>query len=96
MFRKVFASEEVADIVMTIIGEIEPVGETNTDDVRINHLRTLLNTLDVLIDEVTFVLPCELRYEWSMKRAGKEVRAWIEEKYRQFGYNLGRGEEVTE
>lgn len=93
MYRKVFSSDEVADIVFKIVGEIEPVGETHTDDSRFNHLQTLLNTLDILIDEVTFLLPCENRYEYSMQRAGKEVRHWIKDKRQQFAYNLGEGEE---
>lgn len=93
MYRKVFSSDEVADIVFKIVGEIEPVGETHTDDARFNHLQTLLNTLDILIDEVTFVLPCENRYEYSMQRAGQEVRHWIKDKHQQFGYNLGDVEE---
>ncbi len=92
MYRHVFGSDEVADLVMRMIGEIEPVGETNTDNARFVHLQILLNTLDILINEVTFVLPNERRYEASMKKAGKEVRTWLKEKYRQFGYNLGEGE----
>lgn len=93
MYRHTFSSDEVADLVMKVIGEIEPVGETNTDDARFVHLQILLNTLDILIDEVTFVLPNERRYEASMKKAGKEARTWLKEKYQQFGYNLGEGEE---
>lgn len=93
MTREVFSSDEVADIVFKIVGEIEPVGETHTDDSRFNHLQTLLNTLDILIDEVTFLLPCENRYEYSMQRAGKEVRHWIKDKCQQFAYNLGEGDE---
>ena len=76
-----------------IVGEIEPVGETNTDNARFSNLQTLLNTLDILIDEVTFVLPCENRYEYSMQRAGQEVRHWIEDKRQQFAYNLREGEQ---
>lgn len=91
MFRKRFCSDEIADIVFKLIGEIEPVGKTHVDDARFNNLQTVLNTLDVLIDEVTFVMPYEDRFEYSMQRAGKEVRAWINEKYNQFGYNLGKG-----
>ena len=71
----------------------EPVGETNTDNARFSNLQTLLNTLDILIDEVTFVLPCENRYEYSMQRAGQEVRHWIKDKRQQFAYNLGEGEQ---
>lgn len=86
--RNVFRSDEVADLVFKVIGEIEPVGETHTDDERFCHLQNLLNTLDILIDEVAFVLPCEERYEYSMQRAGQEVRRWIEDKHRQFALNL--------
>lgn len=93
MNRNVFSSDEVADIVFKIVGEIEPVGETHTDDARFTHLQTLLNTLDILIDEVTFVLPCENRHEYSMQRAGQEVRNWIKDKRQQFAYNLGEGED---
>ena len=93
MIRKTFSSEELVDILMSINGEIEPIGETYTDNIRYGNLVTLLNTLDILIDEVTFVLPNENRVEFSMKRAGKEVRKWITEKYEQFGYNLGKEEE---
>lgn len=91
MYRHAFSSDEVADLVMRVIGEIEPVGETYTDDARFVHLQMLLNTLDILIDEVTFVLPNESRYEASMEKAGKEARKWLKEKYRQLGYNLGEG-----
>ena len=91
MNRTRFSSDEVADIVFKIVGEIEPVGETNTDNARFSNLQTLLNTLDILIDEVTFVLPCENRYEYSMQRAGQEVRHWIKDKRQQFAYNLGEG-----
>ena len=93
MNRTVFSSDEVADIVFKIVGEIEPVGETNTDNARFSNLQTLLDTLDILIDEVTFVLPCENHYEYSMQRAGQEVRHWIKDKRQQFAYNLGEGEQ---
>lgn len=92
MYRHVFGSDEVADLVMRVIGEIEPVGESHTDNARLVHLQILLNTLDILIDEVTFVLPNERRDEASMEKAGREVRTWLKEKYRQLGYNLGEGE----
>lgn len=89
MFRKVFSSDEVADIAMKMIGEIEPVGETYTDDARFDHLILLLNTLDILIDEVRFILPDIDRYEYSMQKAGKEVKNWISNKYELFGNDIG-------
>lgn len=89
MYRKIFSSDEVADIVMRLIGEIEPVGETYTDDVRYNHLILLLNTLDVLIDEVRFILPNIDRHEYSMNRAGQQANKWIKDKHELFGNDIG-------
>lgn len=89
MYRKVFSSDEVADIVMKVIGEIEPVGETYTDEERINHLILLLNTLDILIDEVRFILPNIDRHEYSMKRAGLWANNWIKDKHELFGNDIG-------
>lgn len=93
MYRKVFSPNEVADMVFKVVGEIEPVGETYADDARFDHLQTILETLDILIDEVTFVLPCAKRCEYSMQRTGQEVRHWIKDKCQQFAYNLEEGEE---
>lgn len=89
MFRKVFSSDEVADIVMKLIGEIEPVGETYTDDARFDHLILLLNTLDILIDEVRFILPDIDRHEYSMNRAGQWANKWIKDKHELFDNDIG-------
>ena len=89
MFRKVFSSDEVADIVMKVVGEIEPVGETYTDDARFDHLILLLNTLDILIDEVRFILPNIDRNEYSMNRAGQLANKWIKDKYELFENDIG-------
>lgn len=89
MFRKVFLPDEVADIVMELIGEIEPVGETYTDDVRYKHLILLLDTLDVLIDEVRFILPNIDRHEYSMNRAGQCANKWIKDKHELFSNDIG-------
>ena len=91
MYRKVFLSDEVADIVMKLIGEIEPVGETHTDDARFDHLILLLDTLDVLIDEVRFILPNIDRHEYSMNRAGQCANKWIKDKHELFGNDIGSG-----
>lgn len=95
MYRHAFSSDEVADLVMKVIGEIEPVGETNTDDARYVHLQILLKTLDILIDEVTFVAAPGETYFLGVvaHKAECEARAWLEEKYWQFSDNLGKGEE---
>lgn len=80
--RNFFPSEELADLVFRLIGEIEPVGETHIDDERFCNLQNMLNLLDILIDEVCLILSCEERNEYSMRRAGQEVRRWMESTYR--------------
>lgn len=74
---------------MKLIGEIEPVGETYTDDMRYNHLILLLDTLDALIDEVRFILPNTDRYEYSMNRAGQLANKWIKDKHELFCNDIG-------
>ena len=95
MYRHAFSSDEVADLVMRVIGEIEPVGETNEDEARYVHLQILLKTLDILIDEVTFVAAPGETYFLGVvaHKAECEARAWLKEKYRQFGDSLGEGAE---
>ena len=93
MNRKVFSSKEVADIVMKIIGEIEPIGETHTDDARYINLLTLLGTLDVLINEVLDIAPDIYRSEYSIQRAGREVNDWIKEKHELYENSIGGNDE---
>lgn len=93
MNRKVFSSNEVADIVMKIIGEIEPIGEAHTDDARYINLLTLLGTLDVLIDEVLDIAPDIYRSEYSIQRAAREVNDWIKEKHELYENNIGGNDE---
>lgn len=93
MGRKIFSSNDVAGLVMKVIGEIEPVGETHADGQRFINLQTLLNTLDILIEEVVFVVPNINCNEYSMQKAGREAYDWIKEKYELFGnYTRGDGE----
>ena len=87
--RKRFSSEEISDIVMKLIGEVEPVGETNADNRRYDNLLLLLNTVDILLDEIQFVMPYSEYVEYSMKRAGKEAVKWGKEKREWFNEVVG-------
>ena len=75
--RTKFTSEQIADLVMQLNGEIEPIGETNTDDQRYENLCTLLDVTNTLLDEVAKVLPNAKRHEHSMWRAGDCVWNWL-------------------
>lgn len=80
MSRIKLSDKQVADIVMSIIGEIEPVGESNVDNQRFNNLLMLQQTIDVLLDEIMYCLPYIDRVEFSMKRSAEQALEWMKEK----------------
>ena len=60
------------DIVLRLTGPVEPVGETNADDERIENLKELLflmTELHILVDRIA--TENKKRSEFSMSRAGK-------------------------
>ena len=83
MNRTRFSSNEIADIVMKLIGEIEPVGETYTDEKRFANLLTVENTVDILLDEIRFASESKNRVEYSMQKIGRNANDYLLEKYNQ-------------
>lgn len=78
--RTRFSDRQIADMVMMLIGEIEPIGETIADDKMFDNLLRLQNTMDILLDEIYGVCGYHDYDEYSMQRAGKQAIAWMEEK----------------
>jgi len=62
---------EIKDVVMKLIGPVEPVGETNTDNARFEHLNELCGLVEDLVSEINRVCPNKDSYEYSVKRAGE-------------------------
>ena len=62
---------ELNEIVMKLIGPVNPVGETRTDDERFENLKQLCELVDSLVVIIDKVTPNERRHEFSMKRAGE-------------------------
>lgn len=79
--RNKFTSIQIANLVMDLVGEIEPVGESHIDDVRYNSLLLLQEVVDCLIDEIQFCLPNCNRPEYSMRRSGQKAKSWFKEKH---------------
>ena len=75
-----FTAEQLAQILLRLNGEVQPIGETNADDKRFNDLIRLQETLDILLDEVYFVCEYADYYEFSRKRAGNQAIDWLLEK----------------
>ena len=80
MARIRFTDKQIADIVMTLIGEVQPVGETYIDDKRCNSLMRLLNTTDLLLDEIYKVVPFVDASEYSVQTIRVQAVAWLAEK----------------
>jgi hypothetical protein len=82
--REKFSDVQIADLVMALAGEVEPVGETHVDDQRFQNLCTLQNVVDILLDEIYFVTAYSDRYEYSMKRSAETAYSWMKEKKKWF------------
>lgn len=80
MSRIRFSDREIGDMVMELIGEVEPIGETNEDDARFDNLIRLQNTVDILLDEIYSCCVYSERAEYSMKRSADTAIMWLEEK----------------
>lgn len=58
-------------IVTRLVGPIDPVGESHTDDKRFDNLKTLTDLIDRLLGDIERVSSNKSRHEYSMKRAGE-------------------------
>ncbi|AUR92145.1 hypothetical protein NVP1170O_032 [Vibrio phage 1.170.O._10N.261.52.C3] len=57
------------DMIDDIVGEVEPIGETNTDRIRLANLQKLSEVIDLLLDKVDQVIACDGAYQSSIKTA---------------------------
>ena len=79
MSRLRFSNTQLANILMTLIGEVEPIGETNTDNDRYQNLIQLEGVIEHLLEEIEKVAKCSDRVEYSMSKAGKQSVIWLSE-----------------
>jgi hypothetical protein len=70
----------IADMIRTLVGAIEPVGDSSLDDEIYMNQLNMQGVIDVLLDDVQHLLSNKKSYEYSVKRAGEEARNWLEEK----------------
>lgn len=70
----------IIEIVETLVGEINPIGETNEDEVRFENLKVmcdLANNLISKIDDVSY--KNKDRYEFSIKRSAEYAEKFLTE-----------------
>jgi len=70
---------DVHEIVSKLIGPIEPVGETHTDNERFENLKNLTELVEGLLYDIDRVASNKNRAEYSMKRAGQHAEFFINE-----------------
>jgi len=71
---------DIHEIVKKLIGEIEPVGESNEDDRRYENLKALVMLTDKLMADIDDVATYNRsRIEFSMKRAGNYAKAFYDQ-----------------
>lgn len=61
---------ELYDVVKKLVGEINPVGETDEDSRRFENLKTLTELVDGLLIDIDYVARKRHRHEYSIKLAG--------------------------
>lgn len=63
---------DVYEVVKKLIGDINPIGETNTDNERFENLKKMTDLVDRLLFDIDIVATENIkRPEYSMKRAGE-------------------------
>jgi len=59
------------EIVTKLVGNINPVGETQVDDERFKNLQAMTELVDKLLSDIDRVAMLSSKPEYSISRAGK-------------------------
>lgn len=71
--------EELWKVVDNLIGNIEPIGETNYDNISFEQLKLAMFLVDRYLDIFVGMLEYCNRPEYSMKRSGEAVLDYIKD-----------------
>ena len=80
MSKPKLSSRQLADILLSLIGDIEPTGDSFKDHDRLCNLLKLQETMDILLDEMYYICPYSEKTEFSMQTNGDTAIEWFEEK----------------
>lgn len=70
---------DIYEIVKKLVGKIDPVGESNTDEDRFENLKVMTALVDSLLTDIDYVITLNAnRTEYSRKRAGEFARKFFD------------------
>lgn len=70
--------EIILEVLNKLIGEINPIGETNIDNERFNNLMTLCSVTESLLYQITQnSIDNKNRPEYSIKRSGEYANQFL-------------------
>ena len=69
----------VSEVVMKLVGPVEPIGDSYADEIRLNNLRHLTAVIDALLHEVTTVVQYRSSYQASCQMAGRKAKQYLNE-----------------
>ena len=65
-------TDDIYKVVIALIGEVKPIGETHIDDVRYENLAKLTALTDALLDDIDEIATENKdKVEYSMRKASK-------------------------
>lgn len=67
---------EIVDVVTKLIGKIDPVGETHTDNARYDNIKVMTALIDSLMYEIHEIARYE-RHEYSINRAKRYCEGFL-------------------
>ena len=73
-------ASQLADIILRLNGNVDPIGDSAVDGRRYDDLVRLLGALDALLSEIYFVSKNADHYEFSRKIAGETAVDWLKDK----------------
>jgi len=69
---------DLFEIVMKLNGQVQPVGETNEDALRLNNIKRLTELTDRLFGEIDNAASNAKRNEISMRLIGEHAKEFID------------------
>lgn len=66
------------DVVKKLIGHINPVGESHTDEKRLDNLHETINLMKCLMNDIIDVAKKHDRHEHSVAECGKTAKEYLD------------------